>query len=150
MAFFGKGGDRVRRALRSFPRRMWNFTAHRGNWTITQVLWHLADHEANLYVRLRRAVAETGSLVTPYEQNKWSEKLLYNKADPEQAINLLLLLRKANSDLLKRVPARAFQAKVRHPEAGRISLEFMVGQNIWHVEHHIRQMERRFQEWKGR
>lgn len=145
---FGKGGARIKEALRRFPKSMWNFTAKKGNWNITQVLWHLADHEANLYVRLRRAVAEPGNLVTSYDQNKWSERLLYHKADPQQARDLILLMRGANSDLLGRVPVKAWGSKVRHPELGAITLEYLVGLNIWHLEHHIRQMERRWREWK--
>lgn len=129
---------------------MWRFTAKKGNWTITEILWHLTDQEANLYVRLRRAIAEPDQWVSPYDQNKWADKLLYSKADPEQARNLLLLLRKANADLLKRVPAKAWRGKVRHPEWGLLTLEYLVGVNIWHLEHHLVQMGRRFREWKTR
>ena len=149
MAVFAKGTERVREALKRFPKRMWNFTVKKENWTITEVLWHLADQEANLYIRLRRAVAEPGQLVSPYDQNKWADKLFYSKADPEQARGLILLLRKANADLLKRVPSKSWGTKVRHPEWGLLSLEYLVGLNIWHLEHHILQMRRRFSEWKA-
>jgi|SRR5580658_3234012 hypothetical protein len=147
-AVFAQGPQRVREALKKFPRRMWRFTAQRGNWTITQVLWHLADQEANLYVRLRRAAAEPGQLVSPYDQNKWADRLLYSQADPEQARDLILLLRQANADLLKRISPKAWKGKVNHPEWGLMSLEFLVGLNIWHLEHHLVQMRRRFLEWK--
>jgi hypothetical protein len=150
MASFAKGTDRVRATLKKFPKSMWHFTLKKENWTINQILWHLADQEANLYVRLRRAVAEPGGLVSPYEQDKWADKLFYSKADPEQARDLLLLLRKANADLLKRVPAKSWRGKVRHPEWGLLSLEYLVGLNIWHLEHHLVQMGRRYKEWKTR
>jgi hypothetical protein len=145
---FAQGPERVRQTVKKFPRRMWRFTAKKGNWTITQVLWHLADQEANLYIRLRRAAAEPGQMVSPYDQNKWSDRLLYSQADPMQAVDLIGLLRRANADLLKRVSPKAWKGKVNHPEWGLMSLEFMVGQNIWHLEHHLVQMGRRFQEWK--
>ena len=145
-----RGSEKVREILRKYPQAMWHFTAQKGNWTITQVLWHLADQEANLYVRLRRAVAEPGGVVSPYDQNKWADKLFYSKANPEQARDLILLLRKSNSDLLKRIPPKAWRGKVRHPEWGLLSLEYLVGLNIWHLEHHILQMGRRFSEWKAR
>jgi hypothetical protein len=110
----------------------------------------LADQEATLYIRLRRAVAEPNQAVSPYDQNKWADRLLYSKAHPEQARDLILLLRAANADLLKRVSPKAWRGKVRHPEWGLLSLEYLVGLNIWHLEHHLLQMGRRFREWKTR
>ncbi len=150
IAIFAQGPAKVRKTLGKFPKAMWHFTAKKGNWTITEVLWHLADQEANLYIRLRRAVAEPNQVVSPYDQNKWADRLLYSKADPEQARDLLLLLRGANADLLKRIPAKGWRGKVRHPEWGLLTLEYLVGLNIWHLEHHFLQMGRRFKEWKTR
>ena len=147
---FQEGGARLRSVLRRCPRRMWTFTTKRSNWTIAQVLWHLADQEANLYVRLRLAAAEPNSLVSSYDQEIWAEKLAYPKASPEQARDLILLLRKANSDLLKRLPPKSWKGKVKHPEWGTRDLGYMVALNVWHLEHHLRQMERRLREWKAR
>src|SRR5262245_48171686 len=57
---FTQGPARLEKALKKFPRKMWGFTTTPKNWCIQEVLWHLADQEANLYVRLRRAAAEPG------------------------------------------------------------------------------------------
>jgi hypothetical protein len=150
LAAFAKGPQFLTETLKRFPKTMWGYTQKKGNWTITQVLWHLADQEANLYVRLRRAIAEPGGFVSPYDQNLWAEQLQYSKSAPEQARDIILLLRMANTDLLRRVPAKSWKGKVKHPEWGNLSLEYLVGLNIWHFEHHLGQMERRYQEWKSR
>ena len=147
---FAQGGARLREVLRRCPRKMWSFTTKKANWTIGQVLWHLADQEANLYVRLRVAAAEPGSFISSYDQEIWAEKLAYPEASPEQARDLILLLRKSNVDLLKRIPKKAWKGRVKHPEWGTRDLEYMVALNVWHLEHHLRQMERRFREWKAR
>jgi len=147
---FAQGPARVEKALRRFPREMWGFTTTRKNWCIQEVLWHLADQEANLYVRLRRAAAEPGKPVSSYDQEKWSAKLLYKKADPLQAKALLLFLRQANADLVKRLPSKVWKSKVKHPDYGPISFEFMIGLNVWHLDGHLAQMGRRFNEWKSR
>jgi hypothetical protein len=150
LAAFAQGPKRLSDTLKKFPQGMWRYTRKKENWTITQVLWHLADQEANLYVRLRRAVAEPGRMVSPYDQEKWSQGLLYSKAHPIQARDLIILLRNANADLLKRVGARAWKGKAKHPEWGILSLEYLVGLNLWHLDHHLAQMGRRFSEWKNR
>ncbi|HVZ80788.1 MAG TPA: DinB family protein [bacterium] len=146
---FAQGDIRLTAVLRHCPRRMWSFTLKKTHWTIAQVLWHLADQEANLYVRLRLAAAQPGSFVSSYDQEIWADRLAYPKAPAEQARDLILLLRKANSDLLARIPRRAWKGKVEHPEWGTKDLEYMVALNIWHLEHHLRQMERRLREWKA-
>ncbi len=150
LAAFAQGSRRLTATLKKFPQGMWRYTRKKGNWTITQVLWHLADQEANLYIRLRRAVAERGKIVSPYDQEKWSRGLLYSKANPVQARDLIVLLRDANADLLKRVGAKAWRGKVKHPEWGTLSLEYLVGLNVWHLDHHLAQMGRRYSEWKKR
>ena len=147
---YAQGGNRVDMALKQFPRKMWNFKPARKNWCLGEVLWHLADHEANVYVRLRRAVAEPGKPAIPYDQKRWASRLLYAKAPFEQARDIIVLLNRANAELLKRIPPSAWKAKIQHPERGLISVEWMVGMNIWHTEHHIGQMEKRFREWETR
>jgi hypothetical protein len=149
IAAFTKGGARLEKALRKYPRKMWSFTTTPKNWCITEVLWHLADQEANLYVRLRRAAAEPGQPVSAYDQEKWSERLLYKKADPLQAKAMLLLLRKANADLVKRLPSKAWNSKVKHPEWGALTFGFLIALNVWHLDGHLAQMGRRYAEWKA-
>lgn len=95
-------------------------------------------------------MAEPNSFVSSYDQNIWADQLIYPEADPLQARDLILLLRRANVDLLRRIPRKSWAGKVKHPEWGTKTLEYMVALNVWHLEHHLRQMERRLREWKGR
>jgi hypothetical protein len=148
LAVFALGPRRVETALKRFPRKMWNYKPAKNKWCIGEVLWHLADLEANFYERIRRAIAEPGKMVIPFDQDKWSSRLLCAKADFGQALAIIRLLRQANLDLLRRVPASAWKSKARHPERGLISVDWMVGMNLWHMEHHIGQMAKRYREWK--
>ncbi len=150
LAAFARGGERVRQTLRKCPRSMWTYTAKKGNWCVAEAIWHLADQEANVYMRFRKAVAENGSMVSAWDHSKWPAATLYSKADPLQALALIQILRKANADLIKRAGPSAWTKRVKHPEFGVRTVENMVGMNIWHIEHHIGQMERRLREWKAR
>jgi hypothetical protein len=149
-AAFAQGGGRLEKALKKYPVKMWNFTKTPGNWCIKEILWHLADQEAHLYVRLRTAAAEPNYPVSAYDQEKWSTRLLYKKADPQQAKALILLLRKANADLIKRLPPKVWNQRVKHPERGTLTFGFMIALNVWHLEGHLAQMGRRYAEWKNR
>jgi len=147
---FAQGHLRIGEALKKLPRKMWSYRPSRHKWCIGQVLWHLAYQEANLYVRLRRAASESGGMVAPYDQDKWAAGADYLKSDFEEAWHLLKLLRDSNIHLLKRLPASAWKRYVKHPEWGKLTIEYLVGLNIWHLEHHLGQMVKRYQEWKTR
>ena len=108
LIFFSLGAKRIGDSLARFPKSMWRYTSDRKKWCIGQILWHLTDQEANLYIRLRRAAAEPGSIIAPYDQNKWNEKTLYLKGDFNDALNLLQILRKTNSNSSSRDCLRKF------------------------------------------
>lgn len=147
---FAAGALRVEEALAKFPKSMWRFKPDPKHWCIGEVIWHLADQEANLYLRIRKAVAEPGGTVSSYDQDKWAERTAYLKADFDEARHLLESLRNANVHLLKRLPVSSWKNKAKHPEVGAISVEYFVGHNILHIEHHIGQMAKRYREWKER
>ena len=129
---------------------MWKFKPSKEKWCIGEILWHLADQEANLYVRLRRAIAESGGSVSPYDQDQWAKNLSYLSADFGEALVILKLARNSNAILLKRLPAAVWKRTVNHPERGLLTVDSLVGMNIWHLEHHLGQMTKRYGEWKAR
>ena len=42
-------------------------------WSARQIIHHLADSEAQSYARLRRLVAEPGTLIQGYDEGAWGE-----------------------------------------------------------------------------
>jgi hypothetical protein len=148
LSVFSNGANRISKTLKQFPRSMWMFKPSKEKWCIGEILWHLADQEANLYIRLRRAIAEPESQVSAYDQDKWAKQLGYLMGDFEEAWDILKLLRRSNAALLKRLPIGVWKRKVKHPERGLLTVESLVSMNVWHLEHHLGQMEKRFREWK--
>ncbi len=150
LSVFTHGAERVGKTLKHFPRSMWMFKPSKEKWCIGEILWHLADQEANLYVRLRKAISEPGTVVMAYDENKWAKNTRYLLGDFAQAWEVLHLMRRSNANLLKRLPVLVWSKKVKHPERGMISVEYLVGLNIWHLEHHVGQMTKRYREWKAK
>jgi hypothetical protein len=143
-----QGADRISQTLKSFPPALWKFKPSKEKWCVGEILWHLADQETNLYVRLRRAMAESGSSVSPYDQDKWSQELGYLSADFKEALEILKLIRHSNTVLLKRFLPSVWKRTVNHPERGLLTVDSLVAMNIWHLEHHLGQMLKRQREWK--
>ena len=79
--------------------------ADKEGWTPRQVIHHLADSEAQSYSRLRRLIAEPGSLIQGYDENKWAEssKLGYKSEDVQSSLEVFKAVRQASYELIKRL-----------------------------------------------
>src|SRR5512134_819856 len=93
---YGGAYDMLRAALPQFPREMWQYRAGPDGWTIHEIVVHIADSEANSYVRCRRFIAEPGSTVMGYDEMTWAQRLNYHAHSPEAAIELFRHLRECS------------------------------------------------------
>jgi len=150
LLLFKGGVTRLDKALGGFPRKMWTFKPRRSNWSIHEILWHLADAETYTYIRLRYCVAEPGTPVSSWDQEKWASRSDYQRHDAQQALGIIRVMRDANFGMVKDLSPKTWKQGVRHAEFGIPTLEWWVGHIAWHMDHHIGQMEKRFQEWKIR
>jgi hypothetical protein len=93
-----------------------------GKWNIDQLMRHVADTEIVVAMRLRQIVAEDRPTLAPFDQNKWSEHLGYEKANPFVSLALFDALRIDTTALLESLPPEAFDRVSFHPERGEKSL----------------------------
>lgn len=146
---FGQAHNALVAALAKFPRAMWQHRENPNRWSIHEILVHLADSEANCYIRFRRAVAEPGSGVYGYDQEAWATKLAYHSFDPAEALELFRWLRKLSYDLFRSVPENLWQtATVNHSENGVMTLDRLLEVYERHPYQHIEQMTRVFEDWQ--
>ena len=134
-------------ALERFPHEMWKFRPAPGEWSIHEMIIHIADSEANSYVRLRRFLAEPGSDVLGYDQDVWARQLDYHQQDTAAALELFKWLRLLSTPLLLDLPEAAWASTVRHSEYGPITLDDWLTTYARHVEVHIAQMQANYAAW---
>ena len=98
--------------------------ADKEGWTPRQVIHHLADSEAQSYSRLRRLIAEPGTLIQGYDENKWAEssKLGYKSEDIKSAIEVFKAVRQASYELIKRLSEKDLEIEGTHSESGAYSI----------------------------
>ncbi len=138
-------------ALKEFPKEMWQWKPAPEKWSVHEIIIHIADSEANSFVRCRRFIAEPGSGVYGYDENKWAKHLDYHSQSVEDSLELFKLLRKACHDLIKTVDDKTWEtATVNHSENGVMSFEQWLKVYEEHVPVHIRQMKRNLEAWKNR
>src|SRR5579859_6103591 len=51
------------------------------NWSIRQIVHHLADSHAGAYIRFKWALTEDNPTIKPYDENKWND-LTESKTGP--------------------------------------------------------------------
>ncbi len=146
---YGKAYPVLMEALKECPQEMWQWKPAPEKWSIHEILIHIADSEANSYVRCRRFIAEPGSGVYGYDENKWAKNLHYHNQSIDEHLELFKWLRKLSYDLIKTIDEQTWQtATVIHSENGEMKLEEWLKIYEEHMPVHIRQMKRNLEAWK--
>lgn len=111
-------------------------------WTPRQVIHHVADSEAQSYARLRRLIAEPGTIIQGYDEGKWAESatLGYTEAPIESAIAVFTAVREASYLLLLRLNEGQLDNKGTHSESGEYSIRDWIRSYTNHPIDHANQI----------
>jgi uncharacterized damage-inducible protein DinB len=139
---FRKGPEVVAAAIRDAAESELDFKAAPNDWSVRQIVAHLADAESANVVRLRQVISEDHPTLFPFDQNAWAERTDYSKRNPSQALETMRLLRAENYQLLKDLPAETFSRTGNHLKRGIMSLQDMVRLFAEHAEKHSEQIRR--------
>jgi hypothetical protein len=146
---YGNGFDMLVHVLKDIPRDMWQFKPGPGEWSIHEVIIHLADSESNAALRARKLIVEPGGTLMGYDQEQWTEALDYHDQDLEDALDIVRLARKTTYKLLKKQPDDVFEHIVIHPEYNE-AYTFDNWLNIYsaHIPGHIEQIMNNYKIWR--
>ncbi len=112
------------------------------NWTIRQIVHHIADSHANGYVRHRLALTEDRPTIKPYDESRWSLLDDAIRSPVEPSFRLLEGLHARWACLLRSLTAEQFGREYFHPEAGRlVRLDESLANYAWHGRHHTAQID---------
>jgi hypothetical protein len=127
---------------------MWTYRPDELDWTIHEILIHLADSEANGYLRCRRLIAEPGSDILGYDEAEWARRLNYHAQNPDDALALFRLMRRMTYELIRDLPESAWANTVVHSDTGRMSFDEWLEIYERHVPVHIAQMRAVYETWR--
>ena len=146
---YGRGFDMLVEVLKDIPREMWNFKPAPAEWSIHEVIIHLADSETNAALRVRKLIVEPGGTLMGYDQDAWVTGLEYQDQDIHDALEVTRLARQTTYHLLKKQPDEIFEHIVIHPEYST-PYTFENWLNIYsaHIPGHIEQIANNYKLWK--
>jgi hypothetical protein len=146
---YGRAHDLLIDALATVPREMWLYKPAPEKWSVHEVIIHIADSEANSYVRCRRFIAEPGLMVMAYDENKWASALNYHGQSTDDALELFRLLRRSCHELIRALPEHVWSNTIEHPENGTMTFDDWLDTYERHIPVHIAQIQRNLASWRA-
>ena len=127
-------------ALRSISADQLTVEALPGEWTIAQVVHHLADAHMHAYARFKHIQVEDYPTFKPYEQTDWAETA--DACDPNIADSLAILrgLHHRWTRLMESLTEEQWARKGLHPDLGAISAEGLLIGYVNHSQNHLLQI----------
>jgi len=111
------------------------------NWTIRQIVHHLADSHVNSYVRFKWALTEDRPTIKAYDENRWVALADAQAGDVQAALALFEGLHAQWVRLLRLMSASEFDRSFLHPETGQyVHLGGALCYYAWHCRHHTAQI----------
>ena len=113
-----------------------------GGWTARQVIHHVADSEAQSYARLRRLIAEPGSIIQGYDEAGWGENetLGYKDLPIAQSLEVFKAVRASSLEIIKRLTPAQLQLSGTHSESGEYTIKTWLETYISHPLEHAAQI----------
>jgi uncharacterized damage-inducible protein DinB len=111
------------------------------NWTIRQIVHHLADSHMQSYTRFKWTLTEDRPTIKPYDESRWAELADARSGDVGPSLALLDGLHARWVVLLRSLSDADFRRVFHHPESGWTpSLGEVLGYYAWHSRHHTGQI----------
>ncbi len=111
------------------------------NWTIRQIVHHLADSHMHSYIRTKWTLTEDQPLIKAYDESEWSRQPDALAADVGPSLMLIDGLHQRWVDVWRRMSDGDFRRAFEHPETDEIvPLSLALNYYAWHSRHHTAQI----------
>ena len=112
------------------------------DWSSRQVIHHCADSEAQSYARLRRLIAEPGSMIQGYDEGAWGNNptLGYTELPVQVSIDVFKAVRAGSLEIIRRFTPEQLQNSGVHSESGEFTVEKWLKGYTRHAIDHAEQI----------
>lgn len=139
---YAEGYEQVARAIGNLTEEELQFKPGEKQWSIKEIIIHLADAEVVGVHRMKAVLSEHLPLLTHFDQDLWADRQDYRNLDHRPYLELFRLLRESMAALLNRIADEDWERAGIHTAAGKLTLRDLVQRYVKHVEDHLRQIER--------
>ncbi len=133
---------KLERLIKGVPSRKLRKRPAPDQWSVSEILAHLADTEIVGGFRMRLILGAPGTPIVAFDQDAWVTSGHYEKRDPRQSLEQFRVLRAANLALLKSLAPGQWKHYGMHSERGQETIEHIVRMFAGHDVNHLQQVER--------
>src|ERR1700681_2312689 len=112
-----------------------------GQWSIAEILAHLADAELVIGYRMRLILAANGTTIQAFDQDAWAATFNYGRRDPKISLETFRALRENNLLVLKTVSKNLMENYGIHSERGQETVTHFLRMVAGHDLNHLQQIE---------
>ena len=146
---YGLGFNLLKAVLAEVPTDAMKFKPEPTEWSVHEVVIHMADSEAMSALRVRKLIVEPGSQLMGYEEAKWADALNYQEQSFEDALQVIKYARLTTYNLLKTLPDEVFTHSVKHPENPEpYTFDRWLTIYANHIPNHIDQIKNAVKLWR--
>lgn len=139
---FVQGPAYLRGVLEGLDAGMFNRRPPGEEWSIRDVVMHVADAELVRAVALRLVIAHDGATIPAWDEERFKRRLHYLFRDAELALSQFQLVRFGNAELLQQLDAAGWQRSGTRESDGAVeSLGDLVRRAVGHDATHRTQIE---------
>jgi hypothetical protein len=130
-------GERLRHAVAGLSPGELTARPGPGDWSILEVVIHLADSDAIAIDRMKRILAEDDPPLLYADETAYVRRLATHEQSLEDALTLFEVGRRQFARVLRTLPDEAFERRGVHNRRGPLTVAGMVKDYIDHVDHHL-------------
>jgi DinB superfamily len=134
---YAVGGETLRRAVQGLSREDLIARTGPGDWSIQELVIHLADSDAIAIDRMKRILIEDNPPLLYADETAYVDRLLPNEQSLEDALTLFDLGRRQWSRVLRKLSDDAFARQGTHNRVGVVTLGGLVESYTRHLEKHL-------------
>ncbi len=142
IAEYAKAPQKLRELIAGLTSKELSFKPAEREWSVKEIVIHLADSETNAFLRYRTIISEPNREAFVVDEWKWSQELKYQEQEIDEYLNLFESLRLITSNQLKIVNKQDWNKNVIHRSIGEISLIRWLEIYVGHFDQHIKQIEK--------
>ncbi|MBK7452491.1 MAG: DinB family protein [Anaerolineales bacterium] len=148
---YGRGFSLLKAALAEVPAEAMKWKPEPKEWSVHEIIIHIADSESNAALRARKLIVEPGGILMGYDQAEWADVLNYHDHNLQDALEVTRLARKTTYELIKRQPEEVFTHAIIHPEINEpYTFDKWIDIYSRHIPGHIEQIQNNLKLWKNK
>lgn len=134
---YERAPDRVRAAVAGLNHDELTARPGPGDWSILEVVVHIADSDAISIDRMKRMLSEENPPLLYADESEYVRRLRTHDQDLEDALILLEVGRRQFARVLRKLPPEAFARTGNHNRRGTVTVGGMVESYIAHIDEHM-------------